>query len=69
MKIKSLARLMNDHGTRPRVKILDHRDGYSVLVYEGNPSNIDNEMAELKVNSFTVLGKGFIEIHTQKQEK
>lgn len=40
------------------------RDGYSVLIYEGNPNNIDNEMAELKVNSFTVLGKGFIEIHT-----
>ena len=64
MKVKALTRLMNDYGTKPRINILDHRDGYSVLIYEGNPNNIDNEMADLKVNSFTVLGKGFIEIHT-----
>ena len=64
MKVKALTRLMNDYGTKPRIKILGHREGYSVLIYEGNPNNIDNEMADLKVNSFTVLDKGFIEIHT-----
>lgn len=69
MKVKALTRLMNDYGTRPRINILDHREGCSILIYEGDPNKIDNETAELKVNSFTVLGKGFIEIHTQKQKK
>ena len=69
MKIKALTRLMNDHGTRPRINVLDQRVGCSVLIYEGNPNNISDEIAELKVNSFTVLGKGFIEIYTQKERR
>ena len=65
MKIKALTRLMNDHGTRPRINVLDQRVGCSVLIYEGNPNNISDKIAE--VNSFTVLGKGFIEIYTQTE--
>ena len=39
--------------------------GYTLLVYEGHPENADDEIKSLKVNSFTVLGKGFLEIYAQ----
>lgn len=65
MKVIALTKLMNDYGTRPRIKVLKHTSDYALLVYEGKPDSIDEESAALKVNSFTVLGKGFIEIHAQ----
>ena len=65
MKVKVLTNMMNDYGTKPRVKIIKHCNDYSLLVYEGKPENIDEETSGLKVNSFTVLGTGFIEIHAQ----
>ena len=64
MKIKELIGLMNDHGTRPRIRVMRHRNEYSLLAYEGKPNNISKEIAELQVFSFTVLGTGFIEIHS-----
>lgn len=63
MKVKQLAKLINDHGTKPRIKVIKHYAGLTFLAYEGKPDNIDKEVSELKVNSFTVLGSGFIEIH------
>lgn len=66
MKVKALARLMNDHGTKPRIKVLKHTDDYALLAYEGRPGDIDKTIAELRVNSFTALGTGFIEIHAQE---
>ena len=57
--------MMNDFGTKPRVKVVKHSEDYALLAYEGKPDNIDDEVAELKVNSFTVLAKGYIEIHAQ----
>jgi len=57
--------MMNDHGTRPRIKVLKHTQDYALLIYEGRLDNLDDQTASLKVNSFTVLGPGFIEIHTQ----
>ena len=65
MKIKALTNLMNDHGTKPRVKVLKHVNGVAILTYQGKVENMDEETASLKVNSFTVLGEGFIEIHVQ----
>lgn len=65
MKVKALANMINDYGTKPRVKIMKHGKDCSVLVYEGKPENIDEETNGLKVNSFTVLGTGYIEIHAQ----
>lgn len=64
MKIKELTGLMNDHGTNPRIRVLRHGNEYTSLDYEGKPNNISKEIAELKVFSFTVLGTGFIEIHS-----
>ena len=69
MKIKEMVRLMSDHGTNPRVKIVQHTlDGmsdYALLAYEGRPDGMNDEIAKLKINSFTVLGTGLIEIHAQ----
>lgn len=64
MKISALAKLMNDYGTKPRIKVIKHLDGAGLVIYEGNPRNIEDEVAAMKVNSFTVLGAGYIEIHT-----
>lgn len=64
MKVKDLVHNMNDHGTKPRVRVIAHRADYPVLLYEGSIENFDLRFADLKVNSFTALGKGFIEIHT-----
>lgn len=65
MKIRALTRLMNDYGTRPRVKVMRHIGEAAVLVYEGAPENMDEETAGLKVNSFTALGTGFLEVHAE----
>ena len=63
MKIKELIKPMNNHGTNPRIMVLKHYDGYSELIYEGSPRNVDTSIANEIVNSYTVKGKGFIEIH------
>ncbi len=65
MKVKALASLMNDHGTNPRVMVFKSAGDARILVYEGKPQNIDEESGNLKVNSFTVCGVGFIEINAQ----
>lgn len=65
MKVGAFARLMNDHGTKPRIKVFKHNSDHSLLFYEGKPDNLDEEVAKLKVNSFTALGTGYIEIHAQ----
>ena len=57
--------MMNDRGTNPRIKVMKCMKGYTLLVYEGHPENADDEIKSLKVNSFTVLGKGFLEIYAQ----
>lgn len=63
MKIKDLTKLMNDHGTNPRIMVMKHHDGYSELIFEGSPRNVDASIANEKVNSYTIKGKGFMEIH------
>lgn len=65
MKIKDFVKLINDHGTKPRIKVFLHCSDFSMLVYEGKPDNFNNnnEFGMHKVNSFTALGKGLIEIH------
>ena len=65
MKIKAITKMMNDYGTNPRAKIIKHCEDCAILVYEGHPDNIDEEIGNLKLNSFTVLGKGYLEIHAQ----
>lgn len=59
MKVKDLIRLMNDHGTNPRIKLLKCSDP----IYEGNPDYADNTMKQLTINSFTVIGRGQIDIY------
>lgn len=65
MKIKDLTKLMNDHGTVPRIKVLKYNEAFRCMmqIYEGAPRRMDEAIAAMKVNSFTVLGKGFIEIY------
>lgn len=65
MKVKALVSMMNDYGTKPRIKVMKHTGDASILVFEGKPQNIDDETEKLKVNSFTALDTGFIEIHAQ----
>ena len=65
MKISALTKIMNDYGTKPKIRVLKHCNSNTVIVYEGRPDNISIEIANMKVNSFTVLGVGYIEIHTQ----
>lgn len=65
MKVSAITSIINDHGTKPRIKVMKHMKDYSVLVYEGGPESIEEDVAGLKVNSFTILGRGFIEIHAQ----
>ena len=67
MKVKDLTKKMLDGGTKPRVKVMKYiGDGMNMLVYEGKPQNIDKQTADLKVNSFVVLGEGFIKIHAEE---
>ena len=65
MKVSEFAKKMNDRGTNPRVKVLKYEGNYNLLVFEGSPDNMSDEVAKLKVNTFTVLGKGFIEVYAQ----
>ena len=58
MKIKDFAKRMADHGTKPRIRVFkDADEDMMLLVYEGRPDNIDEEIGKLKLNTFTVLGK------------
>ncbi|MBR0081574.1 MAG: hypothetical protein IJP98_02405 [Clostridia bacterium] len=63
MKIRDIERHMNDHGTNPRIRVLKHNDDFSELIYEGSPYNIAETIAGLIVESFTVRGVGFLEVH------
>ena len=63
MTIKELTELMNDEGTKPHIAVLDMREDYNLLIYEGNPDKADKEISEKTVKSFTVLGKGFLKIY------
>lgn len=65
MKVKALISKMNDHGTRPRVRVMKRTDGATILVYEGSPANADETIRDLSVITFTVLGHGFLEINAQ----
>ena len=64
MKIKSLLARMNDHGTRPRVKIWKCSD-CAVLIFEGRIENVPDEIGIMNVTSFTISGVGFLEIYTR----
>ncbi len=68
MRVKDLVNYMNDNGTNPRVKVLIPTDLGLFLTYEGGVKNIDEKTAALKVKSFTVLGKGFLQIYTESEE-
>lgn len=63
MKIKDITRHMNDHGTRPRIKVFEHKNDYARLIYEGSPYEVSEELEAKKVNSFTVWGPGYMEIN------
>lgn len=69
MKVKELTRLMNDHGTNPVVYIVKYDTGFLRHVYTGRPDKINDEVANLKVNSFTVEGEGSLIIYTQSYGK
>lgn len=62
MKVKQLTKLINDHGTHPRITIMLNDGDANLLRYEGKPENIDDSVAELKVRSFTILGAGCLKI-------
>ena len=67
MKVKDLTKKMFDGGTKPRVKVMKYiGTGMNMLVYEGKPQDIDKQTADLKVNSFQVLGEGFIKIYAEE---
>lgn len=63
MKIKDIARHMNDRGMKPRIEVYECHHDYSRLIYEGSPYKVSEELEAKKVNSFTVRGAGFIEIY------
>lgn len=66
MKVSALTKLMNDQGTKPLIKVMKHSEEDCLfLVYKGRPSEIDEETARMKVNSFTILGEGYMVIHAQ----
>ena len=65
MKVKDLTKRMNDYGTRPHIRVLQYETDCNLLVFEGKPDHISSEIASLTVNSFTVLGEGFLEIYTE----
>ena len=69
MKVKELVNHMNDYGTKPRVEVFTSTDFGLCLIYEGSIKNIDEKTATLKVNSFTVLGKGFLQIYAESKDK
>lgn len=63
MKLQALTRLMNNYGTNPRIRILKKTDLGYLLIYEGHPDAADDEIKQFKIKSFTVLGKGLLEIY------
>ena len=65
MKVKDFSKLMADMGTKPRMKVIKHGDGFGQLIYEGRRDGFDQDVGNLKINSFIVLGKGLVEIHAQ----
>ena len=67
MTIEELTKLMNDEGTKPNIAVLDMCEDYNLLIYEGNPDKADKEISERTVNSFTVLGRGFLKIYATKR--
>lgn len=66
MKIKAFINKMNDSGTKPRVKVwrYDREIDCRILIYEGRAYEIPDEIADMKLNSFTVSGVGFVEFYT-----
>ena len=44
MKLHNLTRLMNDHGTNPRVKVYKSTDMGAMLIYEGHPDSADDDI-------------------------
>jgi len=67
MKVADLTKRMNDFGTNPHVCVLEYKIDYNLLVFEGKPDCMNEEIANLTVNSFTVLGKGFLEIYAENK--
>ena len=61
MKIKALVKLMNNHGTNPRIDVL-HGD---TILFAGKRENMDAEIMEMKVNSFTAVGAGHLKIYAE----
>lgn len=69
MKIKDLLGKMNDRGTNPRVKVNALTDkGYGYMRrYEGPAEDaLHGDLKDYKVNSFTVIGPGFLEIYAEE---
>ena len=75
MRVKDLTKLINNQGTCPRISVLCYRhyldndpsnSAYNYLIYEGSPDNISKEVGQLKVNSFTIRGVGFLEIFAER---
>lgn len=65
MKVSELTRLMNDHGTKPKVRILKRVSMGWLVAYEGPPNSIDKDFMSIKVSSFTATGNGCIEIYVK----
>ena len=63
MKVKDIAKHMNNYGTNPRIEVHENNHDYFRIIYEGSPYNVSEEIAAKKINSFTVRGVGFIEIY------
>ncbi len=63
IKLQALTRLMNNYGTNPRIRVLKKVDFGYLLIYEGHPDGADDEMKQLKIQSFTILGKGLLNIY------
>ena len=63
MKVKEFIKHMNDQGTNPRIKVYETHFDYNLLIYEGRPYEIREEIADKNVNGFTVRGVGFVEMY------
>lgn len=68
MKIKDFCSRMNNHGTNPVITVYKHSNitAYNPtdIIYEGNPYGVPAKIGNMPVNSFTVVGIGFVLIHT-----
>lgn len=65
MIVYALTRHMNDYGTKPRIRVLKRNDSGYLLIFEGSIYPVDDEIGKLKVNSFTVIGRGHLEIYCE----